>query len=335
MKHVLKYALAALSVATFSGCMFEGAQPKVEVPVSAFCESQIDQALTGALHSRIGYFLTHESRMRAMAADNGTALGKPVLQLSRLHEEEAFRGSFVMWNPLRGSMALAAQSAWQKGAMTIPFRPNFHHPDGDATAFGWTVTGEEKADVRTCRYAVNFGVNPAARSLAGVPTAVADIHNGMRNVVVMAEFAKSGELKGAIFHTSSKLIDAQIVRVLSPAREDEVNTRMNNSIVVGSNVMRLLQGSLIRQDAVLEETGGRKVHTFWFEYDSKLDKQPPLYDWGILSNQAVLQKQKEAEAQRERDAAISKECTDNMVSKYGAGSQFSAECKRVLKIGPQ
>lgn len=262
------------------------------------CEGNIDHALSVALLNRAKEFVKDEELLRNRLAERGQPAGEPVLDLSRLQEEGQFRGHYIWWNPLRGSMTLAAQKHWQDGVFVNPLRPNFEATEGDPEAFGWRVYSEQDKTGYKCKYAVDFRLNPSARSFLGVITAVKDLYDGMRKVVVEATFASPTSIPEARFTTSSRRIDNQLMRVLSPIEPDDINNRMNNSLVVGSNMMRLLQGELKNQEEKLRSSGADKLHSFWFEYDPELDPVAPLYDWKVLNNPEVLAKRERIEAQK-------------------------------------
>lgn len=293
------------------------------------CEGNIDHALSIALLNRAKEFVKNEELLRNRLVERGQPAGEPVLDLSRIQEEGQFRGLYLWWNPLRGSMTLAAQKHWQAGVFVNPLRPNFEATEGDPEAFGWKVYSDYDKTGYKCKYTVDFGLNPSARSFLGVLVAVKDLYDGMRKVVVEATFASPTSIPEARFTTSSRKIDNQLMRVLAPIEPDDIDKRMNNSLVVGANMMRLLQGELKNQEEKLRSSGADKLHSFWFEYDPELDPVAPLYDWKVLKNPEVLAKHERIEAQKKaREEAQKKMLEDQEKAREEAQKRMLEEQKK-------
>lgn len=325
----MKYILSAFFVpALLCGCSEIAATEPV--PPQKVCETQIDHALSEALRSRAVEFATEAATLARLVDPLGGR--KPEQSLDNLQSEAEFRGQRIWWDPRKGSMALAAQQHWKEGIMVLPSRPNFHHPSGDPSAFGWIVSSKKDGDRYACRYDVDYSANPAMRTIVGLPTAIGDLVRGMRGVSVIASVSHVEGDVTARFAKGSRFIDQQIMRVISPTEEGDLKRRMSNSIVVGADTMRLIQGDLVEQAREIEAAGAKRVHIFWFEYDPNLDYSPPLFDWNVLNNQEV---QAERERQRQRSAGEAERrsrCNPTSPD-YGGLQYFREHCSRTMQIG--
>lgn len=325
----MKYILSAFFVATLlSGCI----KPATTAAFSPqeVCETQIDHALSEALRSRAAEFAIEAANLARLVDPLGGR--EPEQNLDYLQTEAEFRGQRIWWDPRKGSMALAAQRHWKEGVRVLPSRPNFHHPSGDPSAFGWIVSSKKEGGRYECKYAVDYSANPAMRSIVGLPTAIGDLVRGMREVSVVASVSHVEGDVTARFAKSSRFIDQQIMRIISPTTEGDLKKRMSNPIVVGADTMRLIQGDLVEQAREIEAAGIQRVHRFWFEYDPNLDSSRPLFDWNILNDQTV-QAEKERQRQQSAEEAERRRRCNPTSPDYGGLQYFREYCNRTMRIG--